>query len=317
MILQEFKKIFNNEVFFKDTKFVICVSMAMLNLMKELVNIDQLYVVTVNHKLRPEAFEEAEFVAKYCNNLGINHITLEWQDDMPLAKNQEEARDGRYKLIFEHADKIEAPYIFTAHHLDDIIENFFIRVGRGSGLKGMNVYKPASITSKFKLIRPLINSTKKQILNYLEENQIEYRNDQSNFSDKYLRSRLRKSLENMAQDLPSIKTTLKNISAAYDSAEENYINKIIHIVEFKGAAQIKVNKCIFQTLTLDEKRRLISEIITNLNTDKPDIRLKTLDSVISKISLNKTVTAGNLIFKNSKMDIMISKEIRKKNKKPS
>jgi tRNA(Ile)-lysidine synthase len=97
----------------------------------------KLAAITVDHGLRPESAREATAVKRLARELGIEHRTLHWTGEKPKTGLQEAAREARYRLLSEAARKTGAPYILTAHTLDDQAETVLIRLTRGSGLTGL------------------------------------------------------------------------------------------------------------------------------------------------------------------------------------
>lgn len=140
-----------------------------------------LVVAHVNHNLRPQSLNDENFVAKLASEHGKEFFCHD-ADIVALAKekhlSQEEAgRRVRYSFFEELLTRLNAHKIATAHHVDDQIETFFLRLFHGTtstGLKGI----PAQRGS---IIRPLINAYRSQILQYLEDNDIEYVTDETNF----------------------------------------------------------------------------------------------------------------------------------------
>jgi len=99
------------------------------------------------------------------------------------------AREIRYRFFEEIIETVSPgfKYVATAHHLNDQIETFFINLSRGSGIKGL-----AGIPVKTgHVIRPVLQFTKYEIENYINDFELEFRNDQSNDSDDYFRNRIR------------------------------------------------------------------------------------------------------------------------------
>ncbi len=108
---------------------------------------------------------------------------------------QMSARDLRYEWLKRVAKDKQYDFIATAHHLDDSIETFFINILRGTGIAGLQGVP----VKQGNVIRPLLFASKKMILDYAEENKLEWREDSSNFTDKYLRNNIRHHL------IPSLK----------------------------------------------------------------------------------------------------------------
>ena len=168
-------------------------SMCLLALMSELARTHDFSIAVVhfNHHLRgAESDQDARFVKAYCKNHNITCYTGEG-DVSQFAKSngfsiEEAARDMRYQFFFETADKIGAARIVTAHTADDNLETVILNLTRGSGLQGLCGIPPV----RGKLIRPLLMTTRKEIEEYLIENDIPHVTDSSNFEDLYNRNKI-------------------------------------------------------------------------------------------------------------------------------
>jgi len=89
----------------------------------------------VDHRLRKESTQEAKRVKKILKNFGIKLEILTWKGKKPLSNIQSLARKKRYELLFLKCKSLKISNLIIGHHLNDLIENFFIRMIRGSGLK--------------------------------------------------------------------------------------------------------------------------------------------------------------------------------------
>jgi tRNA(Ile)-lysidine synthase len=99
-------------------------------------SIDVKYFI-VDHKLRKNSTLEAKSVQKKLKNFSIKLNILTWKGTKPKKNIQSIAREKRYKLLTDVAKKHGIQNILLGHQLDDLFENFFIRILRGSGLKGL------------------------------------------------------------------------------------------------------------------------------------------------------------------------------------
>ena len=99
---------------------------------------NKIHVLIVNHNLRKESQIEASHVRRILKKKGIQSCILNWKDKIPKNNIQSNARNMRYSLIADYCLKNNIKYMITAHHKDDQIENFFIRLFRGSGLTGLS-----------------------------------------------------------------------------------------------------------------------------------------------------------------------------------
>lgn len=153
----------------------------------------------VNHRLRNEADDEAEFVDKICQELGITCFSLEFEPDFWTSdkKNIEErARLKRYELLFDLVKSNNFNMLATAHHLDDQVETVLMRIlDRGTGLKGLSGIKSINPgcdflsneqNNDFFVIRPMLNIAKQEISAFMNGRQ--FLSDPSNYCEKYRRN---------------------------------------------------------------------------------------------------------------------------------
>ena len=170
-------------------------SMALVDMLlkiREKYNLS-LIIAHVNHNVRKESYEEAEFMEQYCkdNNLSFETMTIEEYGDDNFHN---EARNIRYNFFESLIKKYDANYLMTAHHGDDLIETVMMRLVRGSNLNGYSGFKKVVSMEGYDIVRPLIHYTKEELENYDKENSVKYFVDSSIDKDKYTRNRYRKYL---------------------------------------------------------------------------------------------------------------------------
>jgi tRNA(Ile)-lysidine synthase len=117
----------------------------------------------VDHRLRKESTQEAKRVKKTLKNFGIKLEILTWKGKKPLSNIQSLARKKRYELLFLKCKSLKISNLIIGHHLNDLIENFFIRMIRGSGLKGLVSLEKKTTIDEINLIRPLLEFEKKHL----------------------------------------------------------------------------------------------------------------------------------------------------------
>ena len=182
-----------------------------------------LIVAHVNHNVRVESID-ALYIKDYCvkNSILFETMTIEKYGDDNF---ENEARNIRYNFFENVVYKYGANYLMTAHHGDDLVETIMMRIVRGSNLKGYSGFKMIVDMTDYKIVRPLIYYTKKELEEYDEMNNVKYFVDKSNSSDKYTRNRYRKYL------LPFLKSEEENVHLKFLrfsdnlSAACNFINK--------------------------------------------------------------------------------------------
>nr|WP_210277766.1 tRNA lysidine(34) synthetase TilS [Microvirga lupini] len=158
------------------------------------------HVATVDHGLRPEAAEEAAFVAREAASLGLPHRTLVWTGNKPATGIQEAAREARYGLLVEHAREAGASHLVTAHTLDDQAETVMIRLSRGSGLAGLAGMRRETDRRGIRHVRPLLGVPKSCLLDRCREQGWRSVTDPSNADERYARVRWRRLMPLLAAE---------------------------------------------------------------------------------------------------------------------
>ncbi len=149
----------------------------------------------INHLLRENDSDEDEiFCKEYCEKGEIQFISkrVDVKSLAPKLKKsiEETARDVRYFKLNDYSEKINATKIVTAHNLNDNTETMLLNLFRGSGLEGVSGIP----IMRGKIIRPLLTTSKEDILAYLEQNNISFRTDKSNFENDFSRNFLRNEI---------------------------------------------------------------------------------------------------------------------------
>ena len=155
--------------------------------------------LTVNHKLRPSADKEADYVAKIMQKHNIEHHILIWKGEKPLTGVEEAARLARYDLLENWCFKNGIKYLATAHHLRDQAETFLMRLERGSGLEGLCSMREITTYKSIKILRPLLHTSPEFMENYLRARKINWIHDESNDNTDFLRVKMRKFLPELMQ----------------------------------------------------------------------------------------------------------------------
>lgn len=170
-------------------------SMALLYILKELRKKLNLYLICchVNHNVRKVSKDEKEFLESWClkNQIVFESMIIEKYGDDNFHN---EARTIRYHYFEEIVHKYNANYLMTAHHGDDLIETILMRLVRGSTLKGYSGFSQSVDMQDYKIVRPLIYVTKKELEDFDKKQGIPFVIDESNSKGKYTRNRYRMEL---------------------------------------------------------------------------------------------------------------------------
>ncbi|EPX85851.1 tRNA(Ile)-lysidine synthetase [Rubellimicrobium thermophilum DSM 16684] len=152
---------------------------------------------TVDHGLRPEAAAEAALVARHCAALGIPHAVLHWR--APSRGNlQAAAREGRRRLLAEHAKAQGASLVLLGHTADDQAETVLMRLARGSGVDGLAGMPAAFRALDLGWMRPFLGLPREALRLWLRERAIDWVEDPSNADLRFARARARAMMEPLA-----------------------------------------------------------------------------------------------------------------------
>lgn len=239
---------------YKDTVIIGCSggpdSMALLHFMNKVKKELNLFLICahVDHNVRKESEKERKDLEKYCDNESIyfEHIKIEnYSDD----NFENEARTFRYNYFDKLVKKYGAKFLMTAHHADDLIETILMRIVRGSTIKGYSGFKRIVDRNEYKIIRPFINLTKKDLLEYNKTNKIKYAIDKTNELDVHTRNRYRKVV------LPFLKKEDPKVHLKF----LKFSNTLLEYNDYVQKEMEKVINKIFKQGVLDIEKFLVLE----------------------------------------------------------
>ena len=264
-------------------------SLALLLLTHALLG-DRCVAATVDHGLRPEAADEAAWVADLCAARGIGHAVL--RGELPertghTANLSARARALRYDLLQAHADAVGAAHIATAHHADDQVETLIMRLNRGAGVSGL-----AGVRAKSgRVIRPLLGWRRAELGAIVAAAGIVAVEDPSNVSDRFDRARLRKQLAAIDWIDPS---RVAASAAALADAED----AIVWMVRQLGTDRVAAEG---DSLTLDPSdlpfelvRRLVEHCVRQIDATA-EIRGSALVRMVKALESGDTAMLGDVV----------------------
>ena len=303
----------------KDEAVVVAVSggpdsMALLHIMSKIKDDLNIKVICahVNHNVRIESDDEKIFVENFCKQ---NGIMFEYMKIMNYGDDNfhNEARTKRYDYFYSILKKYNSKYLMTAHHGDDLMETILMRIVRGSTLKGYSGFSKIVKLDDYTIIRPLIEVTKKDILEYNEKNNIAFVLDKSNEKDVYTRNRFRKYI------LPVLKKEDINVHKKFykfsktlieynnyiekqvaSKINDIYINNELDIRKFMLEEHVIGMKIIYYILEhiyqddlmliTDNHAEMIYNMILN---KKPNINIYLPNNIVAKKTYNKVSFVDN------------------------
>jgi len=259
----------------------------------------------LNHQMRADAASDASFVQRLAEKLGLPCKTLTFNVPKYVEREKVSPEDGarkiRYKLLTEVADDIKANKIALGHQADDQVETFLMRLLQGAGTEGLQGIP----SRRARIIRPLIEVNRKEIIEYCWQKKLKFRRDNSNLDPKFLRNKVRLNLLPVLEECnPGFK---KNILRVMDILEKDgsYL-EIVAKKEFEHIAAVenslvKLPLSKLKLLPVALQRRIIRQAIRVVKGDLRGIEFKHIDLVLETLDkgepkLGLDVTKNLAIF---------------------
>ena len=277
----------------------------------------KIYLVHINHLLRGEdADSDENFSFEYAkkNNLEIFIKRIPVKEiSKEVGKTLEEVgREERYKFFSEIYEKVGANKIATAHNKDDQIETFLFRLIRGTSLQGLEGIK----IKNNNIIRPISEIYKKDILKYLNKNEIQYKIDKTNFENEFTRNSIRLDLIPFIEERYNIKFKDKIFSLIEEIRENNQNNSLSLSNYTDSENRIILEKIKF--LSDFDKKNLFSLFLNQKNIEFNRNKIDEINSLIKsngtkKIDLDKTYRIvkdyTHLYIEDKKEDCVINNNV--------
>lgn len=257
----------------------------------------KIYFAHINHDLRGKASDGDE---KFVINLGeteeiptyTKKVNIKEYAKQSGLSEEEAGREVRYGFFREIKDNLGATKVSLAHNEDDVVETFMFRLIRGTSFKGL---EGIPVKREF-FIRPVLSYRKCEILKYLDENEISYCVDKTNFQEIYTRNKIRLNL------IPSIE---KEYNVNF---KEKIINLISDIGEFNGIINNSLKKYtkndILDIRELKKEEKFIQRTIISEYLQRYDI----------SVNRNKILEVQKLIYTNGSKEIYGNHRYRIKKK---
>ena len=221
---------------------------------------DRTHVATVDHQLRPESKNEAEYVAAVCASLGLPHTIL--VPSKPITGSlQSAARSARYALLESWADENRIEAILTAHHADDQAETLLMRLNRGAGIGGL-----AGVRSvNGRTVRPLLHWRRSELTEVTRMSGVRPVHDPSNEDEKYDRVRIRKAIASSSWLDPVAMAQSAMAQADGDAALGWMEDRLFAERVRQDSDRLYLNDP--QSLPLELQRRLLVRCVQTLDPD--------------------------------------------------
>ena len=260
----------------------------------------------INHNIREDVTFDVSHCNNFCKKIGLPLIIKSVDTKKYMSKEktsiEESARILRYEALHDIRKKYSCDYILTAHNFNDLIENFFIKIFRGTSIFRLKGFNNSHIID-----RPMLSIDVAEILEYLHKHKLTFITDKTNFEDNYLRNWVRGTLiKNIEEKDISF---LHKISIIQDESEllSEYMAKNIKLPYEINNGVIKILKDKFLDLDDVERRYYLSQLIP-LHISKNI--LKEIDKILwAKDSKRINLQGGYIFEKSFKYIYIFKKEI--------
>ena len=273
-----------------DDRFLCAVSggpdsLALLLLAQQILP-GKLVAVTIDHELRSDSANEAQVVAKICRDLGVSHIILT-PDEKIVGNLQSSARTARYALLERAADAENCQHIATAHHADDQLETLLMRLARGSGVDGLSGIRARN----GRVVRPLLEFTKAELIDICSSGGIEAVNDPSNANIDFDRVAMRRWLASTQHPFPATRA-LRTTSALADASDA-----LVWMTDTLAAQRIRQENdiiiCKASDLPSELKRRLLIRCLRKMDSNLAP-RGDAIDRLLTDLENAQASMIGNI-----------------------
>lgn len=255
-----------------------------LNSVKDILDVD-VVGIHINHGIREESYDEAKFVLDKCKEMGVRvyKFTI---DSNKIAKEKKVsletgAREGRYGVFEALVKKDIVDKIALAHHMSDQAETILMHLFRGAGIKGAKGMEPIRDGI---YIRPMLNISKEEILEYASLNNIEYVEDASNNDNSYSRNYMRNVvMKDILARWPNAIEAINNFSRTV-CEDDDYIDANIDLNSLVVDDKVVQLPCSVFRLHSAVYSRLVFKALSIIGVKK-DIERKHIE-IIKDLALN-------------------------------
>ena len=192
----------------------------------------ELVVFHINHGLRKQSYEEAEFVENFIKNYNVKFYKkeLNMNDLVRDSHTSEEmlARKLRYEAFEEMSSLEGGVKLITAHHKNDQVENILMRLFSGRSMDYNLMIEEKATIGMLEVYRPLLDILKADLEQYAEENGLTYYVDSTNFDTDYTRNNIRHNIVPLLNDVNSASfDNLINFSSYYQNINTELKHKVL------------------------------------------------------------------------------------------
>lgn len=274
--------------------------------------------VTVQTYWRESEAEDTEKLSQWLSRWNVHHVVLSHVRGKHAKKSEEEARKQRYQVLSSWCNSAGFLKVLTGHNREDQAVTFLMRAMRGSSLKGLQCMKEVSSLKEIEIVRPLLNSSRKEMQDFLKGLDQEWIDDPANkdkaFERNFLSSFLEKFEGKVGIDASkNLALSTKRLQRA-DQVVEEQVDKL----ERELAGNPSLGTCTltrnFDGVKDEVLIRLVGRILNKIASSEPPFSLSMIEKFLGQIRGGKNFTIQGAVFLCRKGDFQITG--RKKARKP-
>jgi tRNA(Ile)-lysidine synthase len=289
-------------------------SMAMLHLMARAAPHAgwTVHAVTVDHRLRSEAADEAAFVGEVCVGMGVSHDIVVWEHGEITGNLQDQARRARYKLIADWALRRGIGHVCVGHTADDQAETFLMGLAREAGLDGLSGMRPRWTDHGVAWIRPFLAFSRGDLRSYLRRSGGAWVEDPSNADERYQRVKARKVLEAlkpMGITVGKLSGVVRNL-ASVQVLVEKAVAAAKHAVASEVAGEVVFRRTEFRALPDETRRRLLVDAFRGVSGAAYAPRAASVVRVLQAIERKRDATLSGCRVRVSDQVVRIVRELK-------
>ena len=284
---------------------------------------NRLTALHVNHGISKDCDKWEEFCKEMAFNLGIDFKS--WKLGEIKKISEESLRQKRYESFGQWANKDDV--IITGHHLDDQTETVLFRILRGTGLKGLEGIKKFSTVNDLNFYRPFLKKTKGELLNYAEEHNLVWVEDQTNQESKFSRNIIRNDLiPTINERWPFVNQSIEKLSNRAEKAQKILLEiaredlqkvetseGVIDLKKFQSYSSERQENIIFFWLNHQKKLRVpslyLAEILSALEGPSEGSSTFHIHSKDKEVDLRLIISSNEIRILNSNLCSVLPKDL--------
>lgn len=243
-------------------------------------------VFTINHNLRPEAATELEYVRDLAKKLNVNFVPLSWHNENNCTAIQQRARKARYEMISNYCNEKGIPILLTGHHLDDMLETFIMKKSKKASLLAL-APNNSFFWNNLWILRPFHNIEKKQLVQFLTDNNYFWFEDSSNSDEKYERNKIRKQLNLLTEEnKANLVADYQQVIAEAKEIEEELIEAIATTIFIYSEGYAKIDLDRFAMYKDQVKIMMLNFVLAMISGKTITPRFRSLEKLLTFLETN-------------------------------